>query len=443
MHNSRYSAPLWRRRAACALLALAALSGIDACSDSLRSIGPTPAIADTQADQLFEAFKTRFTQVELSPKYDVVRTKLAQAALVPSKIFGDDAVWEVKPSATTRLVYVSGTAIDGRYKLETRATPPDIVRLADSRHAVSLEQTGGSTYRWDTKVDIGIGSISAEGMSVLITSLLAAPEGRTERELRDDYRAAFPRAMAAFGRGFSVDSLHVAPGPAGTTAVAMSVGFHPDLMRPAYPALADYLDKYLGPAKYHFALSDHSGVALLDIVGRDRMMTVKYRVQGGKLTSLFGPPRPWADSLLLTSDVSLKVKIFTVGFHSMLTDFVVGNSGHERAWTVVAQHEPKWDLPFVAERLIRSPLRRPFEGAGTLFRLAVRDSAGAQSVFSRRTRLDVQESTIMRFLGGLASHAVGDIDTKVELDEHRFLREGFSAMQADLAGLTRRRSGAE
>jgi hypothetical protein len=432
LHISRISALPWLRRTATALLGIAIATGIDACSDSLRSLGPTPAVAETHADQLFEAFKTRFTNVDLSPKYDIVRTRLAQSALVPSKVFNDDAVWETKPTATTRLVYVAGTTVDGRYKLETRPMLAEPARPGDSRHVVSLEQMSGSTYRWDTTVDLAIGAIGADEISVLITSLLAAPEGKTEAQVREEYRSASPRAMAVFGRGFSVDTLRVTPGPAGTTSVAMTVGFHPELMRPAYPALAGYVDKYLGPAKYHFAISDRSGVALLDVVGRDRAATLKYRVQGGKLTSLFGPPRPWADSLLLTADVSLKVKMFTVGFHGLLTDFVIGNAGNDRGWTIVAQREPKWDLPFVAERLIRSPLRRPFEGAGSMLRLSIRDNAGAQSEFTRHTRLEVQESTIMRFLGGLAAHAVGDIDNTVELDEHRFLRDGFTALQADL-----------
>jgi hypothetical protein len=206
-------------------------------------------------------------------------------------------------------------------------------------------------------------------------------------------------------------------------------------MRPAYPALAGYLDKYLGPAKYHFALADRAGVPLFDVAGRDRAVTIRYRLQQGKLTSLSGPPKPWPDSLQLMADVSLKVKIFTVGFHSLLTDFVIANGGHDRGWTVVAQHEPKWDLPFVTERLIRSPLHRPFEGAGALFRLSVRDSAGMPSVVARRARLDVQESPIMRFIGSLASHALGDLDTKVEVEEDRFIRETFTALQADLHAL--------
>jgi hypothetical protein len=217
-----------------------------------------------------------------------------------------------------------------------------------------------------------------------------------------------------------------------------TVSFHPELMKPAYPNLAGYVDKYLGPAKYHLLLTDKSGTALFDAVGADRVVTLRYRLQKGELTSLFGPPRAWGDTLQLTSDISLKVKIFRVGVHNMLTDFIITNTGHTRAWTIVAQHEPKWDLPFITERLIRSPLRRPFEGAGTMFRVEVRDSAGAQSVFARRTRLEVQESAIMKFIGSLVSHALGDLDARVEAEEDRFLRDAFVSMQEDLHAMAPR-----
>jgi hypothetical protein len=425
---SRASAPL-------AVLLAATISG---CSDSMRALGSTPAQAEAHADQLFEAVNARFTNVEMSPKYDAIRTKLAQAAFVPSRIFDDTSVWEARPSPNVRHAYVIGTAVDGRYRMDTRAALVTPAKPGDSRHLVALEQLGGGTYRWDTKVDMALGTVTAEEFGMLFTALFRAAEGRTEREVRDDYRSSFPRSTAVFGRGFSIDSLRVTPGAAGTTSVTMTVAFHPELMRAAYPGLADYIDKYLGPAKYHFALADKSGVALFDAVGRDRAVTVRYRVQQGKLTSLFGPPRPWADTLQLTSDVSLKVKMFTVGFHNMLMDFVITNSGHDRGWAFIGQHEPNWDLPLITERLIKSPLRRPFEGQGTLFRLSVRDSVGAQTLFTRRTRLDLQENSVMRFLGSLGSRAVGDLDGKVEIDEHKFWHDGFTAMEADLRALAPR-----
>jgi hypothetical protein len=406
-----------------------------ACTDTLRGAGPSPALAETHADQLFDAVATRFNQVDLAPRYAAARVRIAQSALVPSRIFDDTLIWEARPSAGLRLLYVSGTTTNGRYHLEERPALSPPVHPGDTRHTIALESVSPSIYRWDTNVELAVGAISAEEVSVLLSTLFRAAEGRSERELRDDYRAAFPRATAAFGHGFSLDSVRVTPSAAGATSVMLTGGFHPELMRPTYPALTGYLDKYLGPAKYHFALADRSGAALFDVEGRDRSMTIRYRVKQGQLVSLLGPPRPWGDSLVLTSDVSLKVKVFTVGFHRLVTDFVIGDAGHDRSWTVVAQHEPAWDLPMLTERLLRAPLRRPFEGAGSMFRMGVRDSAGMQSVFVRRTRLDVQESAIMRFVGSLASHAIGDLNDKVEIEEDRFLRDGFAALQADTRAL--------
>jgi hypothetical protein len=412
---------------------------LDACSDSLRAFGPSPAIAEAHAEQLFDAFTTRFAPNELGPKYEVARVRLAQSALTPSRIFNDTAVWEWRPSASLRAIFVSGEPFDGgKYYLETRTALNPATRPGETRHSITLEQLEPNVYRWDTRVDLAIGSLTAEEMSGFFTSLFASAEGRDEAELRAEYHTALPRAMAAFGHGFVVDSIHVAPGTGGTTSVSLVGGFRPELMRPSYPELARYLDKYLGPAKYHFVLTDRTGDVLFDVTGANRSMALKWRVHQGKLTSLFGPPRPWPDTLVLTSDVTLKVKLFTVGFQSLVSEFVVESSGHDRGWTVVSQHEPKWVLPFITEKLLRSPLHRPFEGQGAMLRFSVRDSAGTQTTFSRRTRLDVQESAIMRFFGSLASHAIGDLDTRVEGEEDRFLRDGFAALHADLRVLAPR-----
>ncbi len=161
-------------------------------------------------------------------------------------------------------------------------------------------------------------------------------------------------------------------------------------------------------------------------------------MQNGVLVSLAGEPRPWPDSLELTSDLSLKIKHFTVGFHNLVTAFVIDNAGHDRAWTLTSRREPEWDLPFATVHLIRTPLRRPFLGEGAVFRISVHDSAGMQTIVGRHTRLDVQESTIVRFLGSLTAHALGDLDAQVEVEEDRFFREGFASLRADLAPLAAR-----
>lgn len=374
----------------------------------------------------------RFDEVEIGPRYDFSRVKLAQSALVPSRIFDDSLVWESRPTPSVRLLIISGEETAGRYHVERQRTLAAATRLGDTRHTIALERLAPDAYRWETNVDLAVGTITSEGVASMISALFRSPDGRTDREVRDDYAASFPRTSAAFGRGFAVDSLRILPGALGTTNVSLSLGFHPETMRPTFPAFASYLDKYLGPARYHVTLTDPTGSPLLEIAGRDRMMNVRYRLHRGKLVSLLGNPRPWPDTVRLNADVSLKVKLFRVGFSKLATDFVIANSGHEASWTVVAQHEPDWDLPLITERLIRSPLRRPFEGAGSMFRVSLRDSAGSQTLFTRHGRLDVQESTIMRFLGSLGSHMLGDLDKRVEADEDRFIRDGFRALQADL-----------
>jgi hypothetical protein len=434
----------WRPRRlpppALACFAAVSIMGMGACAEAFRSGSPNPGVLQQRADGLFEAAEARFSPNELSPRYEAVRLRLAQGALIPSRVFDDTTLWDARPSATRREIFVQGGMVaDGRYRLEQRPALSAPVRPGDTRHLIGLDRLGDNTYRWNTRVDLAIGSMTAEEASDAFLALLVSASNREERALREDYRAAFPRSMSAFGMGFTLDSARMIPGALGTTAVAMTFSFRPDLMRASYPALAGYVDKYLGPAKYHLVLAERGGGVVFDVVGRDRSLTVRYRVQQGKLVSLLGPPKPWSDSLQLTADVSLKVKHLTVGFHHLVAEFTIAGSGHDRAWTIVAQHEPDWDLPLITERLIRSPLRRPFEGAGAMFRIGVRDGptdgASGQSVFSRSARLDVQESAIMHFLGSLASHAVGDIDTRVETDEHRFLHDGFAALRADLRGL--------
>ena len=158
MPVSHSSAKSWL---GCALAGTALLAGTASCSDTLLSIGPTPAAAEARADQLFEAFAARFNAVELAPKYEAARLKLAQSALVPSRIFNDTLVWESRPSSTRRALFVNGSTVGNHYRLESHPALGPVVHVGDTRHAITLEQTASSVFQWDTNVELSIGTITA------------------------------------------------------------------------------------------------------------------------------------------------------------------------------------------------------------------------------------------------------------------------------------------
>jgi hypothetical protein len=191
--------------------------------------------------------------------------------------------------------------------------------------------------------------------------------------------------------------------------------------------------RYLEPARYRFLLTDRAGVPFLEAAQKDRNLVIRVRTQRGHLVPLAGPPRPLPDSLLLQADFNVKVKIFHVGFHNLVMEFVnTANDDRERSWTMTAKREPQWELPFITARLVRGPLRRPFAGEGSMFRIGVRAGDGAvPTVLARQMRLFVQESAILNFLNSLSNTAMDEFGGEVEKEENFWLHELFSAMRDD------------
>jgi hypothetical protein len=133
-------------------------------------------------------------------------------------------------------------------------------------------------------------------------------------------------------------------------------------------------------------------------------------------------------------EFNVKIKIFHVGFHDLLMEMVNSSRDREHDWTFTARREPQWDLPFIVGRLIRAPLRRPFAGEGSLFRIGIRAGEGSTpNVIARQTRLYVQESAILNFLNSLSSTAAEDFGGAVEREENVWLRELFIAVRDDAA----------
>jgi hypothetical protein len=368
-----------------------------------------------------------------NPKYDYGRIRLTRGALSPSRVYDDTAAWTTMSGAVRKLE-TFGTFVDGRYFLASRPNPPAPSKPADGRHVTSLARLTDNEYRWDTTVDFALGSVRPSEVAAAISRLIASGEGRTEHDVRADIAASAPRTATALGTLFSLDSLHPVPLADGTTMVTLGITVHSDNLRRRYPSFAEYAHKYIDPARYRFTLTDRAGTPFFEAAQKDRLLTIRVRTQHGHLVPLAGAPRPLPDSLLLLADFNVKVKIFHVGFHNLVMEFVnSANGDHERDWSVTARREPQWDLPFIAARLIRAPLRRPFAGEGSLFRIGVRagEGASAPTVLARQMRLYVQESAVLNFLNGLGNTAMDEFGGAVEREENAWLHELFAAMRDD------------
>jgi hypothetical protein len=377
----------------------------------------------------------RHTNPVRSAKYEYARIRLTRSALSPSRAFDDTAAWTAA-SGPVRLLESMGTFTDGRYLLTSRHNVPAPVRPADARHLTTLSHLVDGEYRWDASVDFALGTVRPTEIAGAVSRLIASGEGRTDRDLRADLATSAPRTSAVLGTLFSLDTLHPTALADGSTAMTLGIAVHSEQLRPRYPAFADYVRKYVDPARYRLLLTDRAGVPFLEAVGKDRFLTVRLRTQHGRMVPLAGPARPMPDSLLLYVDFKVKIKIFNVGFHDLQLEFVNAARGdQEREWTVTAHKEPQWNLPFITARLLRAPLRRPFTGEGSLFRIGVRageGGGGAPTVLVRQTRLFVQESAILNFLNSLSSTAMDDFGGQVEKEEGAWLRELFAAMREDV-----------
>jgi hypothetical protein len=384
------------------------------------------------AEQAFEAIADRHFDVVRNQRYEYARMRLTKGALSPSRVFDDSAAWTAM-TGNVRLLEAFGTVGDGRYLLNARSSVPAPARPGDGRHAMSLARLSSNEYRWETTVDYAIGTVRPAEVSTVISRLLTAGDGRTERELRGDLASTVPRTAAALGSVFSLDSLHPVALADGSTAMTVGITVSSAGLKRRLPAFAEFIRKYVEPTTYRAVVADRGGVPFIEVAQHDRFITVRLRTKDGHLVPLAGTARPLPDSLLLFADFKTKVKIFHVGFHDLVMDLVNQSQGdRERSWVVTAHREPKWDLPLVSARLLRAPLRRPFSGEGALFRIGVRaGDDGAPTVIVRQSHLTVQESAILNFLNSLGNTAMDDFDGAVEREENTWLRELFLALRDD------------
>ena len=396
-----------------------------------ETLGPDRRTARANADALFGGLAARFDNVQRAPKFYEARSKLARYALSPSGVYGDTSVWTALGRDSTRTLTLLGTHTPTGYLFAPYASVAAPTATGDARHVIRLHRRGESEYEWDTAVDHAIGSVTSRQIAAALTALVSAPEQVAGANVHADNQALFPHTSRVLGELFSLDTIRAVPVGDGSSTVLVRFRMDPDRIAKTRPNLSKYLDKYVSPARYRLRLQDGGGTMWLDAAGSDNVFTISYRVRDGQLLALTGSARPLPDTLQINVDFSAKFMIFRVGVSRLIGDFAFLRSGEERGWAVHFRHEPDWHFPLAVNTLIRTSLRHPFEGEGITLRVSVRDRSGSQALLSREASVSVQESTIVRWLGGLGNSAMSDFAGRAEAEENRYVFEVLSALKAD------------
>lgn len=397
--------------------------------------GAVPATARGHAEDLFTSLARRVTNPIREAKYDSARAKIASAAFIPSRVWKDTGTW-TNTFTAHRTLLIHGRFADGSYRLGAEPVVPPPTGLAESRHVINLTRLSANEFSWDTDVEFAIGSVTASDVAAMFRALFAGAEGRHERDVRDDYRAVAPRATAALGLLFRLDSIKTSQLPDRSTLITFATTLTPATVEARFPGFSRYLRRYVQTARVHGRLTDRQGAVFLDCLLREGRLTLRVRTLAGALVPISGPTRPMPDSLTLNGDFTMKVRRFTVGFRNYRGDFSFVRTDGEAGWNLVSRDEPDWVLPLATERLLRTPLRRPFRGNGASFQIGVRsDGAGGSAILYRRLHLEVQESAILRFIGRLGAIAVSDYSGDVEREQYIWLKEVFDGLVADVRAL--------
>lgn len=407
------------------------LGCVVACRNTPAAFGPDAATAHIRASELLEAEALSHTRVTRTSVLSTATLKLAHAALVPSRVYGDTSIWTAIQPDSVRVLTAVGHPAGDHYLVAERAGPPQPDRLGDQRHQVTLTRIGSRDYAWATSVELAIGSITPDDVDHVVAATLAATATEPAEALQLGSKAAFPRATAALERLFSLDTVRTTPADDGSAHITLVFGMHPDRLKAVYPAFAGYLTRYTGPTWMQFELVDPAGVGWFDLELGDGRIAVRFRSTGdGHLAPLTGPIRPMPDSLLLRTDFHTRLWLLSLGVSNLVSDFVLQHSEHERGWHLAFRHEPRWHVPLGF--LVSGSLRRPFQGEGAQFNVAIRSAVGGQTLLVRGGHIVVEEGTTMRWFGGLGTRAYGDFLGPTEAEEYSFIANVMTALHADL-----------
>ena len=416
---------MFLRRTA-AVIILAAVAGCGSAVGAFGVDGPSPAI---RAETFFNALAVRFGVAYRDPRFEAIRPRMVRHAMTPSRLYPDTSIW-TSVDGEARTVSVAGSIVGDRYILAARPYVPAPASAGDSRHLMHLRRIADGVHRWDSTDELAVGSVRPEEVLALFEGLLRGAEQPAAR-IAQDYRTGFPRTTATLGRLFVLDTLRTTPEADGSTGLVLVARMDPERMRAYAPRYADYIDEYLKPLRIDVALIDQRGDSWGRASFRKNIFQIRVRARDGMLQPLAGGTAPRPDSLRIRGSFFAKVLFFDVGATNILIDAVPIRESGTRGWSLRARHEPRWHFPLAVSRLLRAPLRRPFADDGIRLEFIARETTTGQTVLARNIGIVVQESAIIRWLGGLGATAMGDLSVLAEQEKDRYVGDVFRALAED------------
>ncbi len=407
------------------------------CRDSASGFGPHLAAARANADEFLYSIGSRFTNIQRPPRIIHARQQFGHYALTPSGVFNDTSVWLANGPDGSRLFGNEGKFVTDRYIVQATLSNTLPNELTESREIVRLRKLTDSEYEWYTNVDVALGRIRAQDISSVLARTLAAGEGKSPAAIRADYNASFPRTALALGRLFTIDTLRTAHDSEGATTYDIAIRLTPATLKATMPNYAAYIEKYISKGRYRVTLADRTGARWLEAWASDYYVHFRVRSKNGHFAPLEGPVREMPRALTINLDMSMRILVFTVGWTNMAGEFNIIETPDERGWGMRFAKEPQWRLPPSVGYLLKSALRRPFQGNGIPIRISIKDYPGSQTLLNRRLSLTVRESGILRFLNRLSGTAVGDFLGPSEREANRFNADAFRALRMDVAALLR------
>jgi hypothetical protein len=379
---------------------------------------------------LLTSFALSFGPVDYQPRLRELRPRLAQASLVPSRIFPDVSAWTAIDGPVHTLEFY-GKPLTPRYQFGIGLGVPLPAEPSAYRGSLRLTMLERGDYAWGMNEELAIGRVSGLELHRALGSILSLAESGPGGEAGDRVRTALPRSARSWGRLVFLDHLDLTRASDGTTAVAVSMSLHPEGIRREYPRYCRYLQGFTPTLRMGIDLGDSVGSWWKLRVLKDQI-TLSLRVLKGELAPLEGPLRPMPPHLRVTFDYTIKVGLFRVGLTGLEGEVTLQNVPNRRAFSIAFRKAPDWVIPFVIEPFMKASLRRPFEGPGASYALGVEDDPEAQTRITQAYEVAVRETWIVKWLGGAVGGTLLEYENGPEEEAGRFSNDVLQALKDDL-----------